>query len=1756
MGVAEGGACRRVCGKEAMPGKKEKRGQHGRGGNGGGHNGQTSNQGHGSKRNGGGNQTSGNKSDPVEQQKHVQPYLEPAQRIEQARPFWEHIPPEKRKQLLEIDVEKLLEYTKASLQVMEQLGAPENRDIEEYEQILKTGIQRQQEKDTWKRWIWHDQEFASAEEFRDHLAKVARIHPGKGCASCGATTILGRCWKILREPNEKECYLCGDCKEQQEQANGTPYKVEEMEGIPPIQEREKGKEKEQPAEAALRERMKDLISYVHDSTRSFHEEHRQRNDRNRRHRDMDIDESREANISHIQHMLSMLSREQDSLYHTCYVPISKFASACAARIDGRNRSDQELFNDLEILSYEDINRIYDFLLEKIETYTVKQGDPEEEEKEMGDIDLFAVSEDGRGLRVHPKWLQHLEERKLGDDGQPQRMEDEELKGMQGAALGLVLEWIYGSIICTAEKAREVARRPLADDLPAPSADLGYMAVVQQHNMMNHWRNMISTAKGLLGKMLESRKQIGDVDSLKQKEEHTKEEVLQLLRREELLTQAKIEMLNFKHWAGEKEVKKLRTQLGVKEPQYQRLKLEFEEAKLEKFKAERGKGDGHGYHRNSEAIMQEHMELQTALQESTLELKRIQASLSQLQHEQSHRTQEITQLTRSWLVQIGSMINKLEGKFCPPSSSPESTASKDATGEEEDVQQLAIVRSVMKQFADDVKKQLYTTKEDLEVFNGIKEGIKNMERHIEDGYAVLSHLQTHLLNVSCDDIGAVIGGNMCLPFLQDKLDSAALDYAAEEAAKAEAAVIALEQEEELRKNAEKQKKERQRMKRKQKEREEREQKLAAEREALARKQAEEEEARKAAIQKAEEERIQREIELQERLKEEERLRELRKQQLLAEEGGYWKLRLEQELKEKAVYKEVEAEEVEAEEEAKIAYTEHNSSDSGWESTGKSRRKQEKHNSQKRSPEGDRQGSRQEAKDHKREKKRKAPKKESANGALVGGEQAKLSQTAASGPPALSADSRTSSSSSSSQVGLPSALVESAELGESEIPAPGAVEPPRDEIVKGQQAHETPLDDVEPALSRKVSPQPAAPSAAHNAEESRTSKTSDTDEVPAPTATITTTAATSATLASPVESGSVPLSNAAPVSIIHPARREESAKEGLPNHAHAVPPMPQPVLHHAMAGSAPIFGSMGVPAPMPAAPHPGGRGMFFMPPRHGIPHMPVPMGPHMPGFVAPGMKQMVQMPQMYPGSGPQGAGASFPPHGPAVQAPKFSASKQLSVGAKPFVPSKFKEKGTVSPSSDAEKLAEEAVPTMRLITKDKPLSRPVETKEAETQKPSDSEVIQTKETKLDSVSDAAQTPPSTVASSSVEETSDLSKEPEQGVAVKAKWAAVAAKEMPTTAIRDARVQPSNVKAASKVPHNAAKPVQRTSQEGGKAKESVQENSVQEQPQPVRSKSGVWKRAGRRKGGSQVEEMPDDAVMGTGLVNKSGDFNCFLNVIIQSLWHLEDFRRELLRVKPSNGATEIAEWGVVKALQHVFSDISNDIQRGNEDSAVDPTELRDALSNLYEGSKLFRKNEMNDASEVLAVLFECICKTLKECRGEKDTFVHKLFGLGGGWFFHIVFSQALRATVEASKKDLSTHDMLLETEKSLNEGRLDSAGSALYITGDKFPNIFTLVIAWHTAHASCEDISIVVENLGEELDVAKILGKESRPEQIHRLRGVVCFRGSHYHAYVRSEKLDKWLLFDDATIRQVGTWQNVKDSCICGQIQPSVLFYELLI
>lgn len=148
--------------------------------------------------------------------------------------------------------------------------------------------------------------------------------------------------------------------------------------------------------------------------------------------------------------------------------------------------------------------------------------------------------------------------------------------------------------------------------------------------------------------------------------------------------------------------------------------------------------------------------------------------------------------------------------------------------------------------------------------------------------------------------------------------------------------------------------------------------------------------------------------------------------------------------------------------------------------------------------------------------------------------------------------------------------------------------------------------------------------------------------------------------------------------------------------------------------------------------------------------------------------------------------------------------------------------------------------------------------------------------------------------------------------------------------------------------------------------------------------------------------------GLSNMQGQSNCFLNVIIQSLWHLPAFRKALLNLASAlsdNGASP-KDTAVAQALRSIFTAFSSlppeaqqaaaqraaQVQSASAGSpsaqqlqqqeqaesstsaaasshadavrqSISPDELREALSKLDKGQSPigFDLSEMHDAAEV---------------------------------------------------------------------------------------------------------------------------------------------------------------------------------------------------
>ncbi len=65
-------------------------------------------------------------------------------------------------------------------------------------------------------------------------------------------------------------------------------------------------------------------------------------------------------------------------------------------------------------------------------------------------------------------------------------------------------------------------------------------------------------------------------------------------------------------------------------------------------------------------------------------------------------------------------------------------------------------------------------------------------------------------------------------------------------------------------------------------------------------------------------------------------------------------------------------------------------------------------------------------------------------------------------------------------------------------------------------------------------------------------------------------------------------------------------------------------------------------------------------------------------------------------------------------------------------------------------------------------------------------------------------------------------------------------------------------------------------------------------------------------EATRRPDEpSVSAAGLANAVGEYNCFLNVIIQCLWHCKEFRRTVKGVAPA----ALAGHPVVAALFRVL-------------------------------------------------------------------------------------------------------------------------------------------------------------------------------------------------------------------------------------------------
>ncbi|KAK2865916.1 hypothetical protein Q7C36_001972 [Tachysurus vachellii] len=318
--------------------------------------------------------------------------------------------------------------------------------------------------------------------------------------------------------------------------------------------------------------------------------------------------------------------------------------------------------------------------------------------------------------------------------------------------------------------------------------------------------------------------------------------------------------------------------------------------------------------------------------------------------------------------------------------------------------------------------------------------------------------------------------------------------------------------------------------------------------------------------------------------------------------------------------------------------------------------------------------------------------------------------------------------------------------------------------------------------------------------------------------------------------------------------------------------------------------------------------------------------------------------------------------------------------------------------------------------------------------------------------------------------------------------------------------------------------------------------------------------------------------GLLNEPGQNSCFLNSAVQVLWQLDIFRRSLRQL---SAHFCLGDACIFCALKSIFSQFQQSRER-----VLPSDSLRHALAETFKDEQRFQLGLMDDAAECFENILErihlhLVCDSGESCTS-RSCITHQKFSMtlyeqfvcrscGASLdplpfteLVHYVSTTALCQQVERvlERTDRLRSDMFSELLQAANTiGDLrncpSNCGQNIKIRRVLMncPEIVTIGFVWDAEQSDLTED--VIRSLGPHLNLSglfyRVIDENAKNRELH-LVGMICYASRHYLAFAYHSKSSKWMFFDDATVKEIGSkWKDVASKCIRGHFQPLLLFYS---
>ncbi|ETV84501.1 hypothetical protein, variant 1 [Aphanomyces astaci] len=338
----------------------------------------------------------------------------------------------------------------------------------------------------------------------------------------------------------------------------------------------------------------------------------------------------------------------------------------------------------------------------------------------------------------------------------------------------------------------------------------------------------------------------------------------------------------------------------------------------------------------------------------------------------------------------------------------------------------------------------------------------------------------------------------------------------------------------------------------------------------------------------------------------------------------------------------------------------------------------------------------------------------------------------------------------------------------------------------------------------------------------------------------------------------------------------------------------------------------------------------------------------------------------------------------------------------------------------------------------------------------------------------------------------------------------------------------------------------------------------------------------------------VTAKGLRNDTGDNNCFLNVVVQALFHLETFQSRW-----ADTASHVCAGGgrcVYCALASVFallgrsstptttSTTTSSSTSVHERQGVSSDALRKVLSAistspLPAAEERYKAGSMDDAAEAHETILRSLHESLSSAAAAAAAtpcpcLAHEVFGLWVGEeaecgqcgmsmetlpYDAMVLHVATESIKEVTSKKHKTHQRAFDDVLATVWAAAGSSKKCARCRHDKVyesrlqlkqvPRMFTVGLTWKNNSANVATLKAIVAAMEPSIRLGRVFpnmvaeGRLAGPDQgSATLLAMYCFFGHHYMAFIYKVATREWLSFNDTVVRRVGTqWSDVQAACI---------------